>query len=123
LTTLISAATYPLRWMAHKSSRDFAYRIFWSGIAFAHPTPDYRFCDGRDRRLTIFRIQRYRMMLGVHDSRILTTYLLTFTPCELAKCRDLATCLLMDGPDDVGTSQVKKVPWRCRGLNLVHFLC
>jgi hypothetical protein len=23
------------------------------------------------------------------------------------KCRDLAMCLLMDGPDDVGTSQVK----------------
>jgi hypothetical protein len=39
--------------------------------------------------------------MNSHDS------LLTFTPCESAKCCNLVTCLLMDGPDDVGTSQVK----------------
>jgi hypothetical protein len=26
--------------------RDIVYRSFWSAIAFAHPTLDYRFCDG-----------------------------------------------------------------------------
>jgi hypothetical protein len=65
-----SAATCPLRWTAHKSSRDFAYQSFGVQRTFSRPTPDSRFCD-------VIRINGSRSFLS-------------------------------NGPDDVGTSQVRK---------------
>jgi hypothetical protein len=102
---------------------EFRVSGFSSVVSFARPILDSRFCD-RDQigDLQSISIQWSRITrdFTIREFSLQSSDLYTLQ--VNAKCRDLATCPLMDGPDDFVTSQVEISPVRSRGLNLVHFL-
>ena len=92
MMALGSVATCPLWQMTHNPLGISRIRVL-ERISFARPTPDPRFCD--QIRSTAHNLSRSNGPEWLVISQFANSHfsLLTFTPCESRKCRDLATCL------------------------------